>query len=283
MYSTARGIVFSVPQNASISLSIFSIDGKLSFSLRKSGLNISQWLVSPSLPPGMYVCKAQVNNTRSVFKYYVKGARSAFLQINGDPAMMLSPEGNNSSLAKSSAAPYILLVSKTGFVTKRDTLTNPAATGVTIMIDSANSLKHELAINFKGFNWADSRDNYVTGVHLYFRIKLLPPMRIAQLLRKWFVRTWQSVGANTIRFPINVSTVASSFWSVYKGVFDQATSMGFKVILCPWTEIYHAQHIENLDKFYSMWSKVTTDYKQNSLVYFETMNEMSVYPVTIGL
>ncbi|MBN2035453.1 MAG: cellulase family glycosylhydrolase [Chitinispirillaceae bacterium] len=271
VYSTPRGIVFDVPFNASVSLSVLSFDGKLSFSVRKSGLNRGQWLVSPSLAPGMYVCKAQVNNTASVFKYFVKGARSASLQMNGDPVEVAFP-----NLATAAAAPRILVVSKTGFVTKRDTLTSPAATEVTIRIDSANSLPHEPAINFTGFNWADSRDNYVTGILYISGLSATTTYAQAQVLTEMVCRTWDSVGANLIRLPINVSTVASSFWSVYKGVFDKATSMGFKVMLCPWTE-NHSQKIENLDKFYAMWSKVTNEYKGNPLVYFELMNEMSGY------
>jgi hypothetical protein len=88
------------------------------------------------------------------------------------------------------------------------------------------------------------------------------------------IGTWKGVGANTVRLPINPPTVSSSFWSVYKGIIDKATSMGFKAILCPWTSD-HSQKIEDMNKFWAMWATVTTDYEKNPLVYFELMNEVS--------
>lgn len=278
VYSTVRGIVFAVPPDASISLSVFSADGRLSFSLCKDGLKTGQWLVSPGLSAGMYLCKARINNTASVFKYFVKGSGSAssIVPVHGNAARMPSSKDNKSHLAKSAADRYILTVSKSGFITKTDTLGDPAATGVTVRIDSATSLPHELAVNFKGFNWADPRDNYVSGVLYISGLISTSTYEETQPLTEMVCRTWHEVGANTIRFPINVSTVNSSFWNVYKGVFDKATSMGFKAVLCPWTE-NHSQHIEDNDKFYAMWKKVTTEYSDNSLVFFELMNEMSGY------
>lgn len=276
--STAGGIVFAVPSDAFISLSIFSFDGKHSFSMRKSGLKTGSWVVSPSLAAGMYVCRAQVNRTISVFKYFMKGAKSASFMwhINGYSTTMRSPENDNSSFAKTAVTPYILLISKTGFVTRRDTLTGPVETGLTIELDSTS---REPAVNFKGFNWADPRNNFINGVLYISGLSSSSTYAQAQSLAEMVCGTWQNVGANTLRLPINVSTVASSFWNVYKGVVDKATSMGFKVILCPWAQSF-TQKLEDQDQFFKMWNTVTTDYNKNSLVYFELMNEVSYSPAS---
>lgn len=132
----------------------------------------------------------------------------------------------------------------------------------------------EPAKNFKGFNWADRRDNFVNGVLYVSGLSVSSTDAEAQTLTAMVMKTWQDVGANTVRLPINLPTVKSSFWSVYKGVIDKATSMGFKVILCPWTTD-HSQKVQNTNDFWAMWDIVTKDYGNNSRVYFELMNEVS--------
>lgn len=132
----------------------------------------------------------------------------------------------------------------------------------------------EPAVNFKGFNWADQRDNFVTGVLYVSGLTSSSTGAQAQALAAMVFQTWQGVGANTVRLPINPQTVSSPFWSVYKNVIDTGTSMGFKVILCPWTS-NHTQKIEDMNQYWAMWDAVTADYGKNSMVYFELMNEVS--------
>jgi hypothetical protein len=135
----------------------------------------------------------------------------------------------------------------------------------------------EPAVNFKGFNWADPRDNFVNGVLYVSGLTSSSTYAQAQSLAAVVFQTWQGLGANTVRLPINPQTVSSPFWSVYKGVIDKGTSMGFKVILCPWTS-NHGQKIEDMNQYWAMWDAVTGDYSKNSMVYFELMNEVSYDP-----
>ncbi|MEV6012972.1 carbohydrate-binding protein [Streptomyces sp. NPDC051976] len=93
------------------------------------------------------------------------------------------------------------------------------------------------------------------------------------------VAQFQSLGANTIRIPINYNTATDAWWNTYRGIIDAATAQGVNVIVSYWTETPTAV-IPNQAHFNTMWNVVTTAYANNPKVYFDPMNEPMGYSVT---
>ncbi len=134
----------------------------------------------------------------------------------------------------------------------------------------------------RGVNWADKRDNFVddllvpsglTSGDSYFVVQT-----DAQYVIKGFL---ENVQANTIRLPINYATVSSTWWNGYKGAIDKAIAKGMRVILAYWEgESDKDGMVDNTTEFWAMWSKVVSDYGDNSGVYFEVMNEPYGYSLS---
>ena len=64
-------------------------------------------------------------------------------------------------------------------------------------------------------------------------------------------------GANTVRLPINPSSVGTDWWESYQGAIDAATRHGFKVILSYW-EGDNAKdgRVDDQAAFDAMWDTV---------------------------
>lgn len=125
----------------------------------------------------------------------------------------------------------------------------------------------------RGVNWADQRDNFVCG-------NLVPgglyeDESYATVHEKATAITSQLVGltgANTVRLPLNVDTVAGSWWNSYMAAIDAATAQGLNVILAEWDECDSRDGM--LDPgWQAMWDTVIGAYGANDRVLFEIMNE----------
>jgi len=127
---------------------------------------------------------------------------------------------------------------------------------------------------FKGVNWADTRDNYNSGWvipdGLAASDTYAQVYAIADTDTKAFVA---NLGANTLRLPINPPSVSQSWWGAYKGAIDAALHNNMKVILGAWTESSSVGTITNMAAWQSMWSTVVGAYGGNANVYFEPLNE----------
>lgn len=127
---------------------------------------------------------------------------------------------------------------------------------------------------FRGVNWADPRDNYandaVVPSGLSTADNYATTFRKASAIINGFAT---NLSANTVRMPINPSSVNGSFWRSYTGAIDAATARGFKVILSYWEGLPKTGMIHNTTDFGAMWKTVTDRYGHNGLVYFEPMNE----------
>ncbi len=130
------------------------------------------------------------------------------------------------------------------------------------------------ANTFHGFNWADPRDNYVDGPLLPSGITITNNYASAQSIAGVVLSAFSGVGGNAVRIPINPETVIGTWWATYKGAIDEAASLGFKVLVCPWTGSSDNNGLVNDPACASkMWDIVVTDYNGNSNVYFEIQNE----------
>ncbi len=139
----------------------------------------------------------------------------------------------------------------------------------------------DVAANFHGFNWADPRDNYVDGPLFLSGLTNTDNYSSVESKASAVLGTFQLTGANTVRIPVNPETVIGSWWASYRGVIDQATANGMKVILGYWEgESSKDGFIDDPQTFYRMWDKIIREYNGNGNVYFEIFNEPHGYGTT---
>ena len=130
---------------------------------------------------------------------------------------------------------------------------------------------------FKGVNWADTRDNFVNGVLYVSGLSSTDTYSSANTVGNQVVgQLYTITGGNTVRMPINEPTVAS-YWSTYTGAIDAALSKG-NVILAYWA--YANGKPASTTTFNQMWDTVVAKYGSNTNAYFEVINEPYGYSNT---
>ncbi|NUS16088.1 MAG: carbohydrate-binding protein [Streptomyces sp.] len=130
---------------------------------------------------------------------------------------------------------------------------------------------------FKGVNWADTRDNFVNGVLYPSGLGSSDTYSSAATVADRVVGQMYAItGANTVRMPINEPTVAN-YWNTYTGAVDTALGKG-KVILAYWA--YSNGKPATTSGFYQMWDTVVAKYGSNANAYFEVVNEPYAYGTT---
>lgn len=127
---------------------------------------------------------------------------------------------------------------------------------------------------FKGVNWADTRDNYNSGWVIPDGLAASDSYSQVYSIADSYTKAFAAnLGANTVRLPINPPSVSQSWWSAYKGAVDAALHNNMKVIIGAWTESSSVGTITDMTAWQNMWSTVVNDYGGNSNVYFEPLNE----------
>ena len=130
---------------------------------------------------------------------------------------------------------------------------------------------------FKGVNWADTRDNFVNGVLYVSGLSATDTYSSANTVGNQVVgQLYTITGGNTVRMPINEPTVAT-YWSTYTGAIDAALSKG-NVILAYWA--YANGKPASTTTFNQMWDTVVAKYGSNANAYFEVINEPYGYSNT---
>jgi cellulase (glycosyl hydrolase family 5) len=131
---------------------------------------------------------------------------------------------------------------------------------------------------FRGVNWADSRDNFQSGV-LYVSGLSSSDTYNSALATGTSVMTQfvSKLGANAVRMPINEATV-SEYWATYTGAIDAVLSKG-SVILCYWDSA-KTNKPPDMTAFWNMWKTVVAKYGGNANAYFEIFNEPNMYSTT---
>ena len=134
---------------------------------------------------------------------------------------------------------------------------------------------------FKGVNWADTRDNYNSGWVIPDGLAAGDSYSTVYSIANNYIKAFESnLGANTVRLPINPPSVSQSWWGAYKGAIDAALADGMKVIISAWTESTSTGTITNMSAWQTMWNTVVSDYGSNSNVYFEPLNEPYGYSLS---
>ena len=128
---------------------------------------------------------------------------------------------------------------------------------------------------FRGVNWADPRDNYAHDEVVPSGLSTADDYRTTYAKASDVVLEFRhELKANTVRLPINPSSVGTDWWDSYQGAIDAAVRHGFKVILSYW-EADNAKdgRVDSPPAFDAMWDTVVAKYGKNPHVYFEIMNE----------
>jgi len=134
---------------------------------------------------------------------------------------------------------------------------------------------------FKGVNWADTRDNYNSGWVIPDGLGASDSYSTVHSIADRTIKAFQSnLGANTVRLPINEPSVSQSWWGAYRGAIDASLSDGMKVILSYWSESTSVGTITSMSAWNAMWNTVVSGYGSNSNVYFEPMNEPYGYSLS---
>jgi hypothetical protein len=137
---------------------------------------------------------------------------------------------------------------------------------------------YSITNQFRGVNWADSRDNFQSGVIYVSGLTSSDTYSSAAIVAERIMDQFVSkIGANSVRLPINVATV-SQYWGTYTGAIDTILSKGM-VILCYWSTTLGAKPAD-MNAFWSMWQTVVNKYGSNANCYFEIYNEPNGYSKT---
>jgi hypothetical protein len=128
---------------------------------------------------------------------------------------------------------------------------------------------------FRGVNWADPRDNYADDEVVPSGLSTTDDYGTTYATASDIILEFRhEVGANTVRLPVNPSSVGTEWWESYQGAIDAAVDRGFKVILSYW-EGDNAKdgRVDDQAAFDAMWDTVIAEYGSNPHVYYEPMNE----------
>ncbi|MGW1955245.1 glycoside hydrolase family 5 protein [Streptomyces sp. NPDC001920] len=143
---------------------------------------------------------------------------------------------------------------------------------------SASSTSGSAAVppvsDFHGVNWADPRDNYADDAVVPSGLSTSDDYATTYAKSEAIISGFAELGANTVRLPVNPTSVNGPFWKSYKGAIDAASKKGFKVILGYW-EADNAKdgRIDDRAAYDRMWARITSAYARDSRVHFEPMNE----------
>ncbi len=130
---------------------------------------------------------------------------------------------------------------------------------------------------FRGVNWADKRDNFVSDVLLLSGMSLSDTYESASIIAERVIGQFQELlGTNSVRIPINEPT-SSKFWNTYTGIVDVGLSKG-RIVFGYWGPAQPSGP-KNMDDWWKMWETVVNKYGKHPNAYFEIFNEPHMYSV----
>jgi len=140
---------------------------------------------------------------------------------------------------------------------------------------------HAATNQFRGVNWADTRDNFVNGPVVPSGLSMSDSYATTFAKATAVLKGFQNnLGANTVRFGMNQQTVASPWWNSYIAAFDAATAMGMNVMVAPWAAPGGPGRVTDTTGFFNMWTTVVNRYRTNGRFFFEIFNEPNGYNAT---
>lgn len=130
----------------------------------------------------------------------------------------------------------------------------------------------------RGVNWADPRDNFTDDFVVPSGLSSADNYAATKSKADNILNAFQQRGVNTVRLPVNPSSVLGSWWASYTGAIDRATQRGMRVIVAYWEgNSSRDGRVDNTTEFWNMWQAIVNKYKSDSSVYFEVFNEPHGY------
>jgi len=138
------------------------------------------------------------------------------------------------------------------------------------------------ADSLRGVNWACDGDNFSDGILVLSGLTSSDSYSTVTSKANDILSGIQAnTGANTIRIPVNYTTVTTSWWGSYTGVIDAAIGKNMNVILGCWEGASSKDGlIDNNAQFWAMWQIIVNKYSSNPRVFFEIFNEPHGYTLT---
>jgi len=129
--------------------------------------------------------------------------------------------------------------------------------------------------DFRGFNWADQRDNFVDGTLVLGGLSTSDSYATTVAKATSLLNSaTTNLSTNTVRIPVNYTTVSGSYWNSYRGIIDAAGQVGYKIILSYWEAASDRDGtVDNDAQYWSLWQTIVNAYGGASHVYFEPFNE----------
>ncbi len=128
---------------------------------------------------------------------------------------------------------------------------------------------------FRGVNWADKRDNFVSEVLVLSGMSLSDNYQSASVVADRVIGQFQELfGTNSVRIPVNEPTILK-FWDTYTGVIDMGLSKG-RIVMGYWGPAQPSGP-KNMNDWWSMWAKIVEKYGDHPNAYFEIFNEPHMY------
>ena len=128
---------------------------------------------------------------------------------------------------------------------------------------------------FRGVNWADKRDNFVSGVLVLSGLSLSDNYQSASVVAERVIGQFQELlGTNSVRMPVNEPTILNAF-DMYSGALDVALKHG-RLVMGYWGPSQPSGP-KNMDDWWKMWGKLVEKYGDHPNAYFEIMNEPHMY------
>jgi len=123
---------------------------------------------------------------------------------------------------------------------------------------------------FRGVNWADPNDNFITGPNIPVGLSTADNYATTYAKSTAILNGFKNLGANTVRLGMNAATTSGTWWGSYTAALDAATALGMNVIIAPWLQ---GGTVSDTTSFYQMWDTVIAKYGGSANVYFDIMNE----------
>ena len=128
---------------------------------------------------------------------------------------------------------------------------------------------------FRGVNWADKRDNFVSDVLVLSGLSLSDNYQSASVVAERVIGQFQELlGTNSVRMPVNEPTILNAF-DMYSGALDVALKHG-RLVMGYWGPSQPSGP-SNMDNWWKMWGKLVEKYGEHPNAYFEIMNEPHMY------
>ena len=111
---------------------------------------------------------------------------------------------------------------------------------------------------FRGVNWADKRDNFVSDVLVLSGLSLSDNYQSASVAAERVIGQFQELfGTNSVRMPVNEPTVLKAF-DMYSGALDVALKHG-RLVMGYWGPAQPSGP-KNMDDWWKMWTKIVEKY-----------------------